>query len=351
MPRGPERRSARNDLSWERWHRTREPHDQVVVSVLGRLASGFAGRRPEVDPALRRVAVDLGEFRRGELEVPERGEVLLELGHAACPDDRRGHARVAEGPGERHLREALTATLRDLGERTDLGQGGLAEESRRQRATRRGTRAGGDAAKVLAGQQPLREGREDDAADSFFAEDIQQTALDPAVEHRVGRLGDEKRRAELTKDGHGLSRVRRRVRRDPGIEGLAVADRGVEGGHRLLERRLRVEPMGVEDVDVLEAQPTETLVEAGKEVLARAPVAVRPWPHVVAGLRADDQLVPVAAQVCGENSTEVLLRRAVWRAMVVSQVEVGDAQVEGSLDNGPLAVDRPVVPEVLPQSD
>src|SRR5664280_2573473 len=64
-----------------------------------------------------------------------------------------------------------------------------------------------------------------------------------------------------------------------------------------------------------------------------------------------DQLVPVAAQVRREDSTEVLLGRTVRRAIVVRQVEMGDAQVEGSLDNGPLAVDRPVVSEVLPQSD
>src|ERR1035437_569976 len=87
----------------------------IPKAIPGRLASGFAGRRPEVDPALRRVAVDLGELRRGELEIAERSEVLLELGHVARSDNRRGHARVAECPGERHLREALTATLRDLG--------------------------------------------------------------------------------------------------------------------------------------------------------------------------------------------------------------------------------------------
>jgi hypothetical protein len=142
---------------------------RTIRRILGRLASGFARRRPEVDPALRRVAVDLGKLSRGELEVPERGEVLLELDHAARSDDRRGHTRVAECPGERHLRQALSSTFRDLGERTHLGQGVVAEERRREGATRRGTRAGGDAAKVLAGQQPLRQRREDDAADPFFA--------------------------------------------------------------------------------------------------------------------------------------------------------------------------------------
>src|SRR5450756_1589405 len=127
-----------------------------------------------------------------------------------------------------------------------------------------------------------------------------------------------------------------------------VYKRSVEGDHRLLERRRRVKPVGVEDIDVLEAQSTEALVEAGGQVLARAPVAIWSRPHVVAGLRGDDQLVPVAAQVRGENSTEVLLRGTVRRPVVVGQVEMGDPQVEGPANHRSLAVDRPIVSEVLP---
>ena len=62
---------------------------------------------------------------------------------------------------------------------------------------------------------------------------------------------------------------------------------------RLLERCLGIETVRVEDVDVVEPHPAEALVEARQEVLARSPLAVGAGPHVVAGLRRDDDLVPV----------------------------------------------------------
>ena len=42
-----------------------------------------------------------------EVEAVDRADVLLELGDAACADERRGDARVAQRPGERHLGERL----------------------------------------------------------------------------------------------------------------------------------------------------------------------------------------------------------------------------------------------------
>src|SRR5215510_1082599 len=47
----------------------------------------------------------------------------------------------------------------------------------------------------------------------------------------------------------------------------------------------------------------------------------------------------------------VELRRAVRRPGVVGQVEVGDPEVEGAAHDGPLALDRRVVPEVVPEAE
>ena len=59
-----------------------------------------------------------------------------------------------------------------------------------------------------------------------------------------------------------------------------------------------VEPVRVEDVDVVEAQPLQRLVERGEDVLARAAaLAVGTGPHVVARLGRDDHLVAVAPEV------------------------------------------------------
>ena len=143
----------------------------------------------------------------------------------------------------------------------------------------------------------------------------------------------------------------RRVRGDPDVQCLALPDSGIERAHRLLEWCLGVDPMRVEDVDVLEPQSTQALIQAGHEVLARSVIAVRSWPHVVAGLARDHQLVTVRPQVRSEDPPEVRLRRAVRRAVVVGQVEMGDPAVERAPDDGPLGRERPIVAEVLPEAE
>ena len=68
-----------------------------------------------------------------------------------------------------------------------------------------------------------------------------------------------------------------------------------------------------------------------------------------AGLGGDDQLVTVRGQVLGEDAPEVLLGRTEGRAVVVGEVELGDAQVEGGADDGPLPGEGRVVTEVVPE--
>ena len=109
--------------------------------------------------------------------------------------------------------------------------------------------------------------------------------------------------------------------------------------------------MVVEDVDVLQARAAERLVQAGGEVLQRAEVAVGAVPHPPARLGRDDELVAVGPQVLGEHPPEVGLGAAGGRAVVVRQVDVGDAQVEGPPQDRPLAVQGAVVAEVVPQAE
>jgi hypothetical protein len=86
---------------------------------------------------------------------------------------------------------------------------------------------------------------------------------------------------------------------DPDVQRLALAHGRIERAQRLVEGRVGVEPVRIEDVDVVETESPKTLVEAGQEIFTRSAVAIRPWPHVVAGLRGDDQFVAIRAQVGG----------------------------------------------------
>ena len=54
---------------------------------------------------------------------------------------------------------------------------------------------------------------------------------------------------------------------------------------------------------------------------------------------------------CSQQRAEVLLGRAVRRAVVVGQVEVGDAEVEGAAHDRAAVLERPVAAEVLPEAE
>ena len=138
-------------------------------------------------------------------------------------------------------------------------------------------------------------------------------------------------------DGGGLRGLLGGVVGDADVQGLAGADDGVEGAHRLLQRGVGVGAVVVEDVDVVEAHAVEGLVQRRDQVLAGAPLAVRAGPHVVAGLGGDDDLVAVGREVVGQDAAEVGLGAAGRRAVVVGQVEVGDAEVEGAAADVALA--------------
>ena len=159
------------------------------------------------------------------VEPVERAQVRLELLDARRADERRGHARVAQRPSERHRRRAtvparaaISARPRTFADRLVrelvLGEGEAARDPR----------VLGDAVRVAVGEEPLGERREADAADAELAERVEQAALDPPVEHRVRRLVDQERRAEPVEDLGRLARALGGVRRDARVERLALAD-------------------------------------------------------------------------------------------------------------------------------
>ncbi|MNP30757.1 hypothetical protein D3C76_1238470 [compost metagenome] len=110
--------------------------------------------------------------------------------------------------------------------------------------------------------------------------------------------------------------------------------------------------MVIEDVDVVEAEPAQALVQAGKQVLGAAAVPVGAIPHHVARLAGDDQLVSIGGQAALEHGTEGGLGGAGGRPVVVGQIEVGDAQIERlvhhGLHLGGIAALAEVVPEPQP---
>ena len=64
-----------------------------------------------------------------------------------------------------------------------------------------------------------------------------------------------------------------------------------------------------------------------------------------------DQLIAVGLEVAREDGPEVFLRRAGRRAIVIGEIEVGDADVEGAPNDGALRLEDVDAAEVLPEPE
>ena len=84
----------------------------------------------------------------------------------------------------------------------------------------------------------------------------------------------------------------------------------------------------VEDVHIIDLHAAQACVKAAHQVLAAAAVAIRAVLHGVARFGGKNQLVAVRTQVAVHNFPQRFFRRAGARAVVVCQIEVGDARVE-----------------------
>src|SRR3546814_6183418 len=83
------------------------------------------------------------------------------------------------------------------------------------------------------------------------------------------------------------------------------------------------------DVDIIEPHPLEALVAARDQIFAAAAdIAVRAGPHIPPRLGRDHQFVAVRGEIGREDAAEILLRRAVWRAVIVGEIDMRDAAIE-----------------------
>jgi hypothetical protein len=114
------------------------------------------------------------------------GQQVVEVGHRATPDDRRGHTRV--GDRERH-RKVSDGQARLLGERDDLlNRIKPALVAQVPEAVRGPVSVRLLALAVAAGQQAAGQRTPHQRAHAVALADRQYLALDPAVEDRVRRL-------------------------------------------------------------------------------------------------------------------------------------------------------------------
>ncbi len=104
----------------------------------------------------------------------------------------------------------------------------------------------------------------------------------------------------------------------------------------------------VEDIDIVEAHPFETLIKAGDQVFTGAKIPIRSGPHAPASFGRDDQLISVGFEILGENGSKILFGRSWWWTVVVGQIEMGDAQIKGPTQHGAAVFEGIHPPEVVP---
>src|SRR3546814_4897025 len=98
---------------------------------------------------------------------------------------------------------------------------------------------------------------------------------------------------------------------------------------RLLARGLGIYAVRIESVDIIDPHPLEALVAARDQIFAAAAdIAVRAGPHIPPRLGRDHQFVAVRGEIGREDAAEILLRRAVWRAVIVGEIDMRDAAIE-----------------------
>src|SRR5690606_16681942 len=112
--------------------------DVLRSTDTGRFAQSFrlARPRPDVQAAIRRVAIDRREFLGRERRALQRAETILDLRPAARADQGARHRRLTQHPRDRHLREGLPASLCNVVERADIVQILLGQHAARERAVR-----------------------------------------------------------------------------------------------------------------------------------------------------------------------------------------------------------------------
>src|SRR5436305_225039 len=91
--------------------------DNLTLSRAGDIRTHVRSALLSELRAVDREWLDRGDLVVGQRWLRERSEVVLELGNRRCADQRRGHLRLAQHPGERELRKRLPAVVGDVVER------------------------------------------------------------------------------------------------------------------------------------------------------------------------------------------------------------------------------------------
>jgi hypothetical protein len=139
-------------------------------------------------------------------------------------------------------------------------------------------------------------------------------------------VGDIASEAVLLGDGERLHQVPAGEIGAADITDLAAANEIVEGADGLLDRRLRIEAVQLEEIDIVGAEPAQAALDRTQQMVTRGADIVRPLAGAEGRLGRDDDAVAAA----GDGLAQDLLGQAV--GVDVGAVEHGEAGLEADID-------------------
>ena len=254
-------------------------------------------RAPDVDGTVGRVAVDLGELVRCELERAERGDIRLELLDARGSDQCRRHTAsrasvhasascasdCPRAPRSRSSREPSQRLVRQGSGENESVSGGADASGMPPRY--RSVSSPGPAGRSRCSRCPRSQ-------TSSRPSSIQR--LNMRVHGLVDQTAAFPARAGCARPRGSSAASSSKSPRTAPCPGGPRCPAHPSSPRAACPGRDR---WRVEDVDILEPHAAQALIEAREQVLARSPFAIRARPHVVAGLRRDDHLVAVRREV------------------------------------------------------
>lgn len=271
------------------------------------------------------------------------GDGFLDVLRAPRTDDRHLHGRIRQRPRHRQLsdraREILRGKALELAHRLEVAVEGLARE--------RGIPAPPVAAlegRVLVeatGEQPVCERSVGEYSDLVRACVRQDVRLDSAAEQAV-------------RDLVGLHRPRARELRhlggaevgDADVANLAFVDELVERRGGFGERNVRVGPVHLIEIDVVDSERAQAVVDALAKPLAARIAGETVVGHPQSALRRDHDRFAVRVELCAQSLREEALRGAESVALrSVEQVDAELARLADRVDRAPLAERSPFASE------
>ena len=84
----------------------------------------------------------------------------------------------------------------------------------------------------------------------------------------------------------------------------------------------------VKNIHIFQTHALQALVKACQKILAAAPVSIRAFPHIIACLCCDDQLITVWHQFFFQDLAEIPFRTSIGRSVIIGKVKLCDTIVK-----------------------